>query len=338
MKHFLFFSLFLFSICDGICQIKTPSFAKYHRCPDNFSQISYCTGWRQPTIGSCDYFNGCSADVRISVPQNYFGYQDNEIHAYCGLSAVTSRTKPDYKEYIATKIPALIMGNVYTINIKVSLSDSSSLATDGLGVLFTTYPYSTSDDNSIYLTPQIDYSGYGPIRNKLNWVTLSGTFTADSAYTHLIVGCFKDIWSLRIDTVGEASKLYGPYAYYYIGEIGIPDSTYFGDSAYVYAVDSSNTNSPDMLNSIFPSAFTPNGDGLNDLFRIMGNANNTYSEFVLRVFNRWGQCVFISRDPTEGWNGTYIGTLQQSGVFFYTCNFSIKNKRFLKKGDVTLIL
>ncbi|MBC7923603.1 MAG: gliding motility-associated C-terminal domain-containing protein, partial [Ferruginibacter sp.] len=49
-----------------------------------------------------------------------------------------------------------------------------------------------------------------------------------------------------------------------------------------------------------PNAFTPNGDGLNDAFRPVLVAYNTY---LLRVFNRWGQEVFRSENPEKGWDG-----------------------------------
>jgi gliding motility-associated-like protein len=49
-----------------------------------------------------------------------------------------------------------------------------------------------------------------------------------------------------------------------------------------------------------PNSFTPNGDGLNDVFRVVGRG---FSEYELTIFNRWGAIVFHSTDPDEVWVG-----------------------------------
>ncbi len=86
-----------------------------------------------------------------------------------------------------------------------------------------------------------------------------------------------------------------------------------------------------------PSAFTPNGDGLNDVFRMV---NMKYEKLVeFSVYNRWGQLVYHNtHDPKQGWDGTYNGVPQDIGVYSYsiiviTAEGITRNY----KGDVTLI-
>lgn len=55
-----------------------------------------------------------------------------------------------------------------------------------------------------------------------------------------------------------------------------------------------------------PDAFTPDGDGINDEFRVSGNDIDTKG-FELLVFDRWGELVFSSTDPAKGWNGSMKG-------------------------------
>jgi gliding motility-associated-like protein len=85
-----------------------------------------------------------------------------------------------------------------------------------------------------------------------------------------------------------------------------------------------------------PSAFTPNGDGKNDVFRVAHLGHNTLREF--RVFNRWGEEVFSTISNKDGWDGTYKGQPQEVGVYYYLIRVVYpdgRERRF--KGDVTLI-
>ncbi|MBV6405441.1 MAG: hypothetical protein GFGODING_02214 [Flavobacteriales bacterium] len=59
----------------------------------------------------------------------------------------------------------------------------------------------------------------------------------------------------------------------------------------------------DELLVYVPNTFTPDGDGLNEVFRVIGNDIDK-DEFQLLIFDRWGEVVFSSTDPAEGWNGT----------------------------------
>lgn len=92
----------------------------------------------------------------------------------------------------------------------------------------------------------------------------------------------------------------------------------------------------DDLPVIVPSAFSPNGDGRNDFFKVSGVKFQHLQE--LRVFNRWGQEVFSTTDPTRGWDGTFKGVNQESGVYNYLIRVSYPlGKVETFKGDVTLI-
>ena len=84
-----------------------------------------------------------------------------------------------------------------------------------------------------------------------------------------------------------------------------------------------------------PTAFTPNGDGQNDLFLVRGGPFKTMN---LRIYNNWGQFIFESNNQLEGWNGTFNGTEQPLGVFVWVVEVEMLNGKKIKKtGDVTLI-
>ena len=87
----------------------------------------------------------------------------------------------------------------------------------------------------------------------------------------------------------------------------------------------------------FPTGFTPNGDGKNDVFR--ASAFCPVPKYHLIVFNRNGEKVFETSDPKEGWNGSYRGRKATVGAYvFYSEYFDFVLKRSLTdKGTVMLI-
>jgi gliding motility-associated-like protein len=87
-----------------------------------------------------------------------------------------------------------------------------------------------------------------------------------------------------------------------------------------------------------PSAFTPDGDGINDAFRPIILADNEVSTF--RVFNRWGQEVFNGDESHgDGWDGTFNGVPQPAGVYIYMIVYQKASDPAPKssKGQLTLI-
>lgn len=85
-----------------------------------------------------------------------------------------------------------------------------------------------------------------------------------------------------------------------------------------------------------PTAFTPNGDGLNDKFRV---TNIKYQRLVeFRVYNRWGVEIYSDINPANGWDGTYKGEPQEVGVYYYLIRvITPEGKMRTYKGDVTLL-
>jgi gliding motility-associated-like protein len=84
-----------------------------------------------------------------------------------------------------------------------------------------------------------------------------------------------------------------------------------------------------------PNAFSPNGDGANDLLYVRGQCLET---LTFMVFNRWGQKVFETTDKNIGWDGTFKGDLMNTGVFVYRLEGKdYDGKGYSMKGNVTLI-
>jgi len=88
----------------------------------------------------------------------------------------------------------------------------------------------------------------------------------------------------------------------------------------------------------FSNAFTPNGDGKNEIFRAISPASDI-ERYSLSVYNRWGIRVFTTNKITGLWNGMIKGEPAPIGTYFYKCHLKCLNKAddvFLK-GDIILI-
>jgi gliding motility-associated-like protein len=84
-----------------------------------------------------------------------------------------------------------------------------------------------------------------------------------------------------------------------------------------------------------PTAFTPNDDGTNDVYYVRGGP---FTEIDFRIYNQWGEVVFETQNPDEGWDGTYKGQKQPLGVYLFTIKaVTVDGKEYQKSGEVNLI-
>jgi len=87
---------------------------------------------------------------------------------------------------------------------------------------------------------------------------------------------------------------------------------------------------------VFPNAFTPNHDGLNDVFRLKYPGHAT--DYNLQIFNRWGQKIFESSDTSLGWDGNLNNQLQPEGTYVWIVRYTDNSgKKQKMQGSVVLI-
>lgn len=97
----------------------------------------------------------------------------------------------------------------------------------------------------------------------------------------------------------------------------------------------------DNRGMVVPNAFSPNGDGINDVFFPTG-ANASFVK-SMTIYNRWGKQIFTlnnfpGNDPAYGWNGTWNGTAAEVGVYYYIIELiGVNNKPLQYTGHVTLL-
>ncbi|WP_298733699.1 gliding motility-associated C-terminal domain-containing protein [uncultured Chitinophaga sp.] len=87
---------------------------------------------------------------------------------------------------------------------------------------------------------------------------------------------------------------------------------------------------------IMPSAFSPNHDGNNDVFR--PKVYDEIHDYHIRIFNRWGAVIYEGNDPGTGWDGVYKGTPQDPQTYIYVASYTDRDHvRHDLKGTVTLV-
>ncbi|MEL6191098.1 MAG: PKD domain-containing protein [Bacteroidota bacterium] len=92
---------------------------------------------------------------------------------------------------------------------------------------------------------------------------------------------------------------------------------------------------PVLTNLMAPNAFTPNQDGINEVFTLNGIHVLTFN---MQIYSRWGTLLYESNDITEGWDGTFEGTPVKEGVYVYIAKgVGFNGQPYLVRGTVTLL-
>ena len=95
----------------------------------------------------------------------------------------------------------------------------------------------------------------------------------------------------------------------------------------------------DCGNVYIPNAFTPNGDGRNEIFA--AKSDQEFSEFGFWVYDRWGALLFKTNQPNVGWDGTVNGEYMQTGTYVwrvsYVSSYQEFGLRVEKSGEFHLL-
>lgn len=95
-----------------------------------------------------------------------------------------------------------------------------------------------------------------------------------------------------------------------------------------------------VFNAFLPNAFSPNGDGINDGFRPYLPPDVEVTDYLFRVFDRWGNLVFETNQTDREWDGSFRGEILPQGVFLYFINIKYRDDfgedETQLKGDVLL--
>ncbi len=330
-----FFLLFFISFC---CETKGQTnlvyngdFEIYTSCPltesggsQPIKEITKCSGWDIATWGTSDYFNSCSNNFTyqpVGVPQNLVGYQN----AYSGVGYTGGffylmgyPTSGHYREYVqGSLVNTLEAGKKYNFSLQLSLANSSALAIKNIGIVFSNSKIQQlSSWKPLTNIPNITFTSPTFYTDSLNWVMLSGSYTANGNENYLTIGNFTD--SLLTDTIrllpidSDAPNF---SSYYYIDDVKL------------YEADSIITTQ--ICSNYLPNIFTPNSDGINDVWKV-----NCTELSSLIIINRWGNKIKEMTNKVLSWDGrTTSGETCSDGIYYYI----IQNTQTTQKGFIQLL-
>ena len=284
------------------------SFEDTVACPVGIGCIFDAVGWSSYSQ-TPDYFNQCNTSTNgtdyAGVPGNYLGYHFAKTGvAYAGFYAFTTAAR-NIREIIGIQLnQTLIKGEKYFVSFFVSRAYHPSqlyinVGTNKIGARFSTVQYydSTFKSNRVPIDNHAQVFTDSVITDTLNWIKISGSFIADSAYQYVSFGnFFTDSATTHVAYDSSAE-----YAYYYIDDIYVSTDSLIG-------IKESKEN---FLIDIFPNPTT-------NVVHIVNNSNSSinltiYSSLGMRVFKDYIKEGDTDIDISNYSKGVYFLQIEQKG-------------------------
>jgi gliding motility-associated-like protein len=273
---------------------------------------SYCYNWYSPTKSTPDYFNTCASGW-VDVPNNMCGYQNPRTeNGYGGFAS--SPFPQGGCEYLTGKLSTPLNSNkTYCLSFYINLADRQAFAYDRIGVYFSSDSIHYETYFVLPVTPQIETQEWVFYTDTVNWMPVTLEYTAQGGERYFTIGNFRDETQTHFITL-DSNQTFS-YAYYYIDDVSLVCCD--ADSCEI---------EPPIIPLTIPNVFTPNNDGVNDVFKI----ENLVPNSSLTIYNRWGSAVYKSTNYQNNWDGDNCS----DGVYYYILN-TANGKQY--KGTVTIL-
>lgn len=334
----------------------------------NYSPITYLApltsdraGWsgnKQATAGSCRGGNGSNGWVTAKHTMPYLAGRSGVLFRFIFGAGTICNNYDGFAidDFTIREAPANAAAFTYNCvtNMQVSFTNTSALCPTSFAWDFGD-PASGTNNTSTAPNPSHTFSGMGTYTVTL---TVRGPDNAPSTTTRTIT-----VTTVSVQMMSAADCLTntGGSLLAQAGVPGVPISYAWSTNPIQTNVIASNLAAGPYTVTItgtdvcpatgtgvvetdlscigvyFPTAFTPNNDGRNDLFGPLGSLG-AMTDYSFYVYNRWGEVVFASTNPFVKWNGKVKGVMTDSNVFVWRAEFTLpgKEKEF-RKGTVMLI-
>ncbi len=332
------------------------NFAYAYNCVDGLVSFTDASSTDNDTI---NFWNWNFGDGSVSTEQNPdYTFADvgaQTVYLISGTSANCSDTIT--KQVYLQSITANFNFNAKCLYDSVSFTDLSYANGDTISTYLWIFDdgntssdknpshlYSTADDYTVSLVAETNSGCKDTISKQVETYpvpTASFDYTADKyevneivTFTDMSEGANNWQWSFGDGitvTIQNPQHIFNTADTYTIiqavsneyGCVDTADATItINDAIFIY---------PPKL----PTAFSPNGDDMNDIFYPRGGP---FKSVDFRVYDSWGNAIYSTTTIGEGWDGTYKGVEQKVGVYVWTLKaVTIDGEEYIKRGDVTLI-
>jgi len=289
-------------------------------------------------VASPDYFHE-NGSMGGDLPETPIAIVDpHEGSAVMGFAA-TGLKLEEYREYISVKLLSpLVVGHKYQFsfwftNGEINEFSNAGLGTSDFGAYFSVNDPIQSNNDPILVTPQVKMN---TVLYNREWVQISFNFYADVAAEHFTLGVFGSDGDKSINIIEGEHPL---ISYYFIDELvleEVPDETVNHEEPIDRPVDSD----PDPLTGdvdprpvlvdvapeleemyFIPNAFTPDGDGINDIFRPVFPESYSYS---VSIFDRWGNKIYWGSGQGSYWDGYTKGKRVPQDIYIWKIVYNDK--------------
>lgn len=293
----------------------------------------FINDWWNPTNVSPDYYNRCDLSNVFGVPygSGLVGYQEDPLSGNSYVGMATYWTLTLYDEQVTTHLKEkLIKGKNYEFKMLVNSSDFNFYKTN-IGFCLETdsidfdsvISYIPRHPDQLYMTDSI-------IRDCETWteITIDFSPTIDSL-RFLTIGTFQTVHPI---------SLYKSFPWEVCKDTNWADTSvsyYIIDDVRLYCLNCDTIPKESDCSIALPDAFTPNGDDLNDVWKplLSHGCNSLITNYLLRIFDRWGNEVFNTKDLMEAWTGYN----KNMGTYIYFLEYDDKNITQKRTGTVELI-
>lgn len=296
--------------------VPNPSFEDTIQCPQFYGDIDAACEYWSIFKGTPDYMHNCNPIIAANLAGSK---QPHTGNAYAGFLTYGITTPNTLREHIGVELTSpLIIGETYFVSFFVSMvytPHQLNIATNNIGALFTTYSYY----DLLTAFPNLNYSHINDssiISETENWVKISGSFVADSAYTYMVIGNFYD--DVYTDTLNLPFTVAQQRAYYCVDDVCVSTDSLLCANFSVSVEE----NSLEHQFSFYPNPAT-------DFVTVQNSFN---APFNITVFNVLGQELYSKQNITSN-NLQLDVNSYNAGLFFIQINSQNKqiNYKFLKQ-------
>lgn len=339
MKTISVTGCFILMVSISFGQVFQCGFENYLSLPHGLGEWYRISNVANPSSDGAatpDYFH-MLGEVACDLPETpYAMVQPKEGQAVMGIE-VTGLNESIQREYLTIRLDQPMQaGKNYELHLnwsngKITPISNSGLAVNGMGILLSDQMPFQPGAYPINAEPQFTFSR--PVFSE-TWVEAKIQFRAESTAQFVTIGLFGTVSGRTLKTATKAGQ---KVAYYFFDDFRIdplPDSL---DLTEPKIFDG-------MVNPIeavgkdevfVPNSFSPNEDGLNDVFLL-----NPYEieGWSLSIFNRWGSPVFQTKSAMEGWDGRFNGKYVESGSYYWTLIYKNESgRRSERQGFVNVL-